>query len=82
MTKDNESKQRDARILKVLSELSHSLRNPFATIQSYLNILEMENYQYSPEELKEISRILKETVERTIPVIDEKIATLKEELGI
>jgi signal transduction histidine kinase len=66
--------------LEILSELSHSLRNPFSTIQSYLNILEMEEYRFSPEELKEITMILKETVEKSFLHIDAKIAELKEGL--
>jgi signal transduction histidine kinase len=66
--------------LLILSELSHGLRNPFATIQSYLNILEMEEYNFSAEELKEVSNILKETVENSLKNIDLKIAEIKEEL--
>lgn len=83
MTKKNdESEERNERILKLLSELSHSMRNPFATMQSYLNILEMEDYKYEPDALKELSGILSGTVEKSIKVIDEKIAALKAELGV
>jgi light-regulated signal transduction histidine kinase (bacteriophytochrome) len=67
--------------LVLLAQLSHSLRNPFSTIQSYLNILEMEEYTYSPEELKDITLILKETVEKSIKTIDEKMAVIRGSLN-
>jgi len=64
--------------VKVLGQLAHSLRNPFATVQSYLNILEMEDYSFDAEELKEVSSALKDTVEKSLKLIDEKISDLKE----
>jgi signal transduction histidine kinase len=63
--------------LLILAELSHSLRNPFSTVQSYLNILEMEDYKYTPEELKEITDMLRDTVDKSFQNIDAKIAELK-----
>jgi len=67
--------------VKVLGELAHSLRNPFATVQSYLNILEMEDYIFDPEELKEVSFALKETVDKALKMIDEKIVELKNSIS-
>jgi signal transduction histidine kinase len=66
--------------IEILRELSHSMRNPFSTIQSYLNILEMEEYTYTPEALKELTNILRETVDRSFKHIDEKILELKDGL--
>jgi signal transduction histidine kinase len=67
--------------INILADLTHSLRNPFSTIQSYLNILEMDDYNYSPEALKDITKILRETVEKSFKHIDERIAVLKKQLG-
>jgi signal transduction histidine kinase len=67
-------------VATILADLNHSLRNPFSTIQSYLNILEMEEYKYSPEELKEITNMLRDTVDRSFKTIEEKMAVLREKL--
>jgi len=66
--------------VKVLGDLAHSLRNPFSTLQSYINILEMEDYSTDPEELKMLTKSLQETVDKSIKLIDEKILALKDSL--
>ena len=66
--------------VKVLGGLAHSLRNPFSTLQSYLNILEMEGYNIDSEELKMLTKSLQDTVDKSMKLIDEKILTLKDSL--
>ena len=66
--------------VKVLGDLAHSLRNPFSTLQSYLNILEMEGYNIDSEELKMLTKSLQDTVDKSMKLIDEKILTLKDSL--
>jgi len=67
--------------VKVLGDLAHSLRNPFATMQSFLNILEMEEYNFDPEGLKEVSSALQNTVDKSLKLIDEKIIELKNSIS-
>jgi len=78
--KSNSEAEWRKQALNIVADLSHSMRNPFSTMQSYLNILEMEDYNYTPEGLKEITDILRDTVEKSFKHIDEKIAVLREEL--
>ena len=66
--------------VKILGDLAHSLRNPFSTLQSYINILEMEDYKCDSEELKMLTKSLQETVDKSIKLIDEKILVLKDSL--
>jgi len=66
--------------VKILGDLAHSLRNPFSTLQSYINILEMEEYKCDSEELKMLTKSLQETVDKSIKLIDEKILVLKDSL--
>jgi len=66
--------------VKVLGDLAHSLRNPFSTLQSYLNILEMDSYNIDSEELKMLTKSLQDTVDKSMKLIDEKILTLKDSI--
>ena len=66
--------------IKVLGDLAHSLRNPFSTIQSYINILEMEEYKFEQHELKELTARLQDTIDKSIKLIDEQVSVLNESL--
>ncbi len=77
---DTDSQEWKDKAVKVLGDLAHALRNPFSTLQSYINILEMEEYKFDPEGLKELTKSLQETVDKSIKLIDEKIMALKDSL--
>lgn len=65
---------------KVIARLVHDLRNPFATLQSFLNILEMEEYKFSPQELKELCGSLQDSVQRSLKLIDERVQSLNDQV--
>jgi|GEM_PF-6297394 len=66
--------------VKVLGNLSHDLRSPFTTIQSYINILKMEEYRFEPQGLKELTASLQQTIDKSIKLIDEQVSALKKSL--
>ena len=78
MAPDNDNLQSEFNsiILKKLSQLNHDLRSPFATMQSLLNIMEMEDYNISREDLKEMAESLKVSVSNAIQNIDAKVLEL------
>lgn len=77
MNTDNENNQWKEEAAKTIARLAHDLRNPFATLQSFLNILEMEEYSFKPEELKELCASLQESVNRALNLIDERVKEIK-----
>jgi signal transduction histidine kinase len=72
---DNQEWKEEA--AKTIARLAHDLRNPFATLQSFLNILEMEEYNFKPEELKELCGSLQDAVTRALNLIDERVKEIK-----
>jgi signal transduction histidine kinase len=63
---------------RTIARLAHDLRNPFATLQSFLNILEMEEYTFKPDELKELCGSLQDAVTRALTLIDERVKEIRE----
>ena len=56
---------------------SHDLRSPLSTLKSFVNILEMENYECAADELKEFSFQLNFSAEEGIILIDKLLEKAK-----
>ena len=70
--------QNNEKILALISQIAHDMRSPFASLQSFLNILEMEEYRFGPAELKEIAEMLKDSSEKALAKVDSGLDELKD----
>jgi K+-sensing histidine kinase KdpD len=64
------------------SELSHDVRAPLATCQSFLNVLEMSDYKLSPPELEMLVLDIRDSLERSLLHIDDRLSRLRDFLDI
>lgn len=64
---------------KKLSELAHDVRHPLATFQSFLHILEMQEYNMNSNDLKELAQEVEASLQKSLENIDLHIKSLMAE---
>ena len=74
MTKEMEDRKVT---LELLSKLKHDVRSPFVIMQSFINILEIHNFNCKPEELKVMTRTFERSVKKAISQVETTFSKLE-----
>ncbi|GJQ61472.1 MAG: hypothetical protein SCALA702_05250 [Melioribacteraceae bacterium] len=80
----SEKKLREANDAKdrFFSIISHDLRNPFITLDSFLKMLSEDYDQFSEDEKKEYLNILHKTSQRTLSLLDNLLTWSRSQRGV
>ncbi|MDZ4839209.1 MAG: hypothetical protein SGJ04_04315 [Bacteroidota bacterium] len=70
-----------SRLKSKLSKLNHDCRSPIATVDSFLSILDMSDYEMDQNELRDLCQSLNMTVHSGLALIDEVLIEVSDEIS-
>jgi K+-sensing histidine kinase KdpD len=76
------SKENEQKFIELFLSKTHNLRSPVASMKSFINILELQEFQTNPDELKELVQHLEPSFDRWFSLFEELFTvanSLKEE---
>lgn len=67
-------------VYSLFRKLNHEVRTPYSTVSSFLNILEMCEYNLSPDELQELCQSLRESINSSLEKLDATLSLAEKSL--
>jgi hypothetical protein len=68
-------------ILEKLRKVVHDVKSPVVSMQSFLNLMELSEYEMSPEELSQLCETMKRSLDKTMSTLELEVKELKELLN-
>ena len=66
------------KVIEKVRKVAHDIKSPVVSMQSFLNLIELSDYDLDKEELMQLCTAMKNSLEKTMNTLENEIDELKE----